>query len=342
MVVDQFTDPQHALLHQLARECPEDVSRVKSASLSGSVPGTVFADQQRGLFPLHTPEHALLSRIYATKQASDISPDVIARIDRALSIYGVNYTPQTSTKQASVADAESDAGVGAEHYLLPQYRGFLVKEAAHVGPAADALIAQRNRLRVATVVQAATRLVKKAADFGMQMNDLPDEIYKYAGLVNCDTGRLVDWVEARAAIAPDAQSRDSYEKIAKHIIGRIPADGIARNREDLTKIASLLEDLDRANGLHHQYNTSLLDPMETVFNMDKVAEPTVTLAGKTIPVRSLVALPDEIYAEILGDDVLEHVAGADGSRDPAELVAVLRTLPADMQSMFVQHVQAYL
>jgi hypothetical protein len=334
MVVDQYTDPQHRLLFQLKREFPREVLRAKTASLDGTgTPATAFADFDSQLFPVHSPEQALLSKVYATKQAHMVQADVMARIDKALDLYGVEWAERpTATKEAS--DDTS-------HYLLPQHQALLVKEAAHVEPVAQALMAQRYKLTMPSMMQAATGLVKKAAALGMNQKDLPIDVYKYAGLTTCDVGVLADWVEARAVAAPTTELRADYTKVASYIATRIPADGVIRDRADLIKIAGILERLDNEAHLSARYGRTLLDPIETVFNMDKVAEQMVTLAGNQVALSKLQAIPQELLEEVLGPDVMQHVQ-AEGATDPAQFAAMIQTLPADLQTVLYNSTKAYL
>ena len=333
MVVDQYTDPQNRILFQLKREFPREILMVKTASLSGGdVPDTAFADPDLRRFPLHTPGQALLSKLYAIKQAELVPADVMGRIDKALDVYGIPPVERVTQKEA--ADVTS-------HYLLPQHQALLVKEAAHVPPVADALLQQRYKLTLNSMVQAATGLVKKAADFGLRERDLPTDVFKYAGLTTCDVGILADWVEARAVAAPTAELREDYEKVAQYIAMNVPVDGILRDRRELIKIATLLERIDEEANLAPRYGRTLLDPMETVFNMDKVAESMVTLAGRQIPMSKLQAIPGEVLEEVLGPDVLSHVQ-VGGATDPAQFAAMLSTLPADLQGILYKSVQAYL
>jgi len=337
MIVDQFTDPQHRLLFQLKREFPREVLRAKTASLDGkSVPSTSFADQDSRLFPVHSPEQALLSKLYAVKQAAYVSDDVMGRIDKALDLYGVDWKDPSEEQVTKEAEDESS------HYLLPQHKALLVKEAAHVEPVANALLSQRYKLTMPSVMKAATGLVKKAAAFNLPQSSLPTDIYKYAGLTTCDVGVLADWVEARAVAAPTKELRSDYEKVAVYLSENVPHDGILREREDLVKIASILENLDIKAKMAPRYGRTLLDPVETVFNMDKVAEATATIAGNQVPVRKLQALPTELMEEVLGPDVMQHVKGADGNADPKQLIAMMETLPADLQNIFYNSAKAYL
>jgi hypothetical protein len=302
----------------------------------GALPKSAYAFPQADLFPIHTPEQAVLSKLYAVKQASLVPDHVMARIDDALEAYGVGDVVQTQKVASEVDDAE--------HYLLPQYKALLVKTAEHIVPVTEALMEQRYQLTAQTMTDACTRLIKKASEFGLKKEDLPIEIFKYAGLTACDAGILLDWVESRAVAAPTSDIRSAYTKIAQTIERNFPANGIIQDRQSLVKIAGVLEKLDNEAELFPRYGRTLLDPVETVFNMTKIASRELILAGKPVSEETIaeIAQSTGILRDILGEDLMSHVENKAGEVDTEALTTILRTLPADMQQTLYTHIEAYL
>jgi hypothetical protein len=340
MLIDQFSDDRHAVLLQLAQEHPRAIEMVKTASTDDTdLPSHSFAYPEQRRFPIHSPEQCLLSKLYAVKQASTVPEQVMQRIDYALELFRVDPTviPQ-ATKEASHTDTVDGE---TSQFLLPQYRKLSVKTASDVEPAAHALLSQRHKLKAATVTAAASELVKRAGAMGLQTDDLPSDIFKYAGLTTCDAGLLLDWIEARSIAAPTLDVGNQFRKLAQYLGAHFPRGGVIDDRDDLIKIAGIIEDLDTQAEFWPRYGRTLLDPVETVFNMDKIAEAVVALAGKSFPMSKLMALPADVYEEVLGEDVTQH-AMANGQIDPDQLKALLETLPADLQSLFATHVSAYL
>lgn len=339
-LIDQFTDDRHAMLTQLHREHPGQLERVKTASVDDpGLPDNAFAYPEARRFPINSAEQTLLSKMYATKQASSVPKTVMDRIDRALSLYDVDVTDITTQSEKTASDEEQ--APDSSHFLLPQYRSLLVKEASHIAPAAEALLAQRNKLTTRTITQAATELVKRAAKFDVDADSIPHEIFKYAGLTSCDAGKLLDWVEARMTAAPTSELQQDYEKVAQYLENKFPRGGVFYDRGDLIKLAEILETLDTKAEFFPRYGRTLLDPVETVFNMDKIAEPMVSLSGQQVSLKKLMQIPSEVFEEILGEDVTQH-AMADGQIDAAQFKAMLETLPADLQSLLATHIKAYL
>lgn len=330
MVVDQFNDPRHKMLVKIAKERPDLIEMCKTASTGEDVerPPSAFADPSARRFPLHSPEQTVLSKLYAEKQASLVNPSVMERIDTALDLYG--YDPE-SMKFGNTEKTASTAS--ATQYLLPQYNRLVVRNKSDIPGATQQLFAQKHRLKVASLAEASKRLVNIAGGYDMKVDELPGEVYKYAGLTHCDAGELLDWVEARSAACPDLETRATFDKIAQAITDNFPRDGYIRNRNTLIKIASSLEEADEEAGITHLYGHRLRDPLETVFNTEKIAESMVNLGGQQVSLQNLMSIPAETYEEILGPGVIDAATGPDGQLDPEQFKALLETLPADLKSL---------
>ena len=337
-IVDQRTDSRHRILYQLSQEYPGAIGALKHASVSDEdiLPKTAYAFPQAELFPIHTPEQALLSKLYAVKQAHLVPSDVMSKINSALEIYGIAPVFGNEKVASDVDDSE--------HYLLPQYKALLVKSAEHIEPVTTALMEQRYQLTAQTMADACTRLIKKASLFGLKKSDLPIEVFKYAGLTSCDAGVLLDWVESRSCVAPTIEIRNAYTKIAQAIEKNFPANGMIQDRDSLVKIAGILEAIDKEAELFPRYGRTLLDPVETVFNMDKIAMSEIMLAGKPVNEEKLVQIAQStsVLQDILGDEWMRHVSNAQGDIDQEMLATVLQTLPGDLQQVLYKQIEAYL
>lgn len=336
-IVDQRTDKRHQILYQLSQEQPGAIGALKHASVStDALPKTAYAFPQAELFPIHTPDQAMLSKMYAVKQAHLVPTEVMSKIDSALEAYGVAPKMQTEKVASEIDDSE--------HYLLPQYKALLVKTAEHVRPVTDALMEQRYQLTAQTMTDACTRLIKKAAALGLKKSDIPIEVFKYAGLTACDAGLLLDWVESRAGVAPTSEMRDAYTKIAQAIEKNFPATGMIQDRNALVKIAGVIEQLDKEAELFPRYGRTLLDPIETVFNMDKIAGRELILAGKPVDEDLLAEIAENtgILRDVLGDELMRHIENSTGEIDTETMTTIMRTLPADLQQVLYTQIEAYL
>jgi hypothetical protein len=333
-VVDQFSDRRHDVLIKIAQDHPELLSHVKHAEIHNpaTLPSTAFAWPDAGLFPVHEPQQAVLSKLYAVKQASHVPEEVMQRIDKALDLYDVELDWASTEKQAATQSS---------NFLLPQYQRLIFDKKAHAAPAAEALLSQSTRLKTASLATAATNFVKTAAKFQMTADEVPTDIWKYAGMTTCDAGVLLDWVEARAVACDSLEKRAMYDEMTRSIRENFPKTGVLNDRQELIKIAQALETADEAAELSHLWGTRLLDPLKTVFNMDKIASQMVNLAGTQVPLDKLMAIPPETFQEILGEDVLAQ-ASVGGQLDPQQFAALLGTLPMDLQQLLVTQLGSYL
>lgn len=325
--MDQFTDPVMAHLMRRVADRPKLAAAVQDIDVDPSereaLPGSAFAWSEKRAFPIHSREHALLSRTYR-----EGVPNVPAYVDRAIKdaceVYGID--------DALFARSKVAAAVPADEFLLPDIRRLRVKEAADVGTAEERLRNEGGRLSIEHRALASRRLVEKAASFGV---GLRTEIHKMAGLVATSRQSLVDWLEARREAAPAAH-KDGFQKLAT-AVKRLPAE--LRDRAQQVKLAQAIGELDELAGLTHHYNKRLPDPLMTVFNTEKIAGPGMTLAGRFIPMDRVASYPSTFYADVLGPDIIREASDASGHVDHHRLAAVLETLPTDMQRLLSSHMR---
>jgi len=318
MPVDQYNDTSFKELYSLINAFPEAEEHIKTASLdwetNDSRPDTAFAWREQRMFPIDSPQEAALSRLYMEKQAG--VPDVvIARCEKALKLYGVNMSLQE--KQASAPDPDE--------YLLPKIKRFRVVDSESVKLASEALIQNRRKLDVETCAEASIRLTKRATAMG---EVLPTSVYKMAGLTVSHTPSMGDWLEARAAAATDPAISGAYQKLAEATRTR---EEYVYDRDELVKVADVIGKLDERSGLTKYYGTTLPDPIETVFNTDKIAEDTLDLAGTPVPMSTLLSVDPETYNDVFGEDLAQEFVGPDGQIDETQLSLLLPTVPLDLQ-----------
>ncbi len=320
MLVDQYNDTSFKKLYRLINTFPEAEEHIKTASLdwetNGNRPNTAFAWRERRLFPIDSPSEAALSRLYMEKQAG-IPLSVVERCEKALRLYNVDLAFQE--KQASVPDLDE--------YLLPKIKRFRVVDKESVKLAAEALETNQRKLDVETRAEASIRLTKKATELG---ETLPSYIYKTAGLTVSYTPNMCKWLEARATATADENPAVSkaFQKLADAARSQ---ERYIYNRDELVKVADVIGKLDEQCGLVSDYGIHLPDPLQTVFNTDKIAEDTISVAGTPIPVSTLLSIDPEVYSDTFGEDLAQEFVGPDGTIDEVQLSTILPTVPLDLQ-----------
>lgn len=318
-VIDQFSDPSFLRLNQLIRRYPQAEEHIKTARLDPQEnekrADTAFADRINRKFPIDDPAQAALSRIYMEKQAG-IPQGVIDICDKALELHGV---------ELDLIETEKVARDDSVDFLLPEVRRLRVKTAEDVTPAAEFIQRNYKQMDIDSRARASTNLVKKAVEHSVK---LPSMILKFAGATVCDTKVLRDWVLARTERTVDPNIHFGYTKIAEEV-DRYPR--FVSDREELIKVAAAIAELDEAAGLGQFYDRTLLDPLSTVFNTEKVADEMMEVAGQQVPLDRLLSIPPEVYRDLLGEDLANEFFDAAGEIDAEQFKTIWPTVPFDIQ-----------
>jgi hypothetical protein len=321
MPIDQFHDPSFKRLYHLFNEHPESEEHIKTAQLdleeNEKRADSAFAWPERRMFPIDTPAQAALSRLYMEKQAS--VPDYVRQnCEKALTLYGVDMPLQE--KIAAAPDLDE--------YLLPERKRFRVTDAETVKLASEAVLRNQRKMDATTRAQACVGLVKKSMQYE---TPLDPKIYKMAGVTMSYLPEMRTWLEARAAAVTDPMIKAAYEKLAEVTKRK---ELFFSDRDELVKIASVIDELDQASGLNQWYDRRLPDPMQTVFNTNKVAEEMFDVATKQVPASVLAAVPPEAYVDAFGDDIAGDFTEG-GVVDTEKLRTLWDSIPLDLKQALV-------
>lgn len=318
-VIDQFSDPSFLRLNQLIRRYPQAEEHIKTATLDPQEnekrADTAFADRINRKFPIDDPAQAALSRIYMEKQAG-VSQEVVEVCDKALELHGIKL---------DLTGVEKTARDDSADFLLPEIRRLRVKTAEDVTPAAEFIQRNYKQMDIDSRARASTNLVKKAVEHDVR---LPSMILKFAGATVCDTKVLRDWVLARTERTADPNIHFGYTKIAEEV-DQYPR--YVSDRAELIKVAAAIAELDEAAGLGQFYDRTLLDPLSTVFNTEKVADEMMEVAGQQVPLDRLLSIPADVYRDLLGEDLANEFLDATGEIDAEQFRTIWPTVPFDLQ-----------
>ena len=321
-MVDQYRDPALAVLIQLVAERPKLASVVADVDIQptelDTLPDTAFAWPEKRAFPLHTREHAILSRVYR-ENSRNVPPQVDRAIKEACDLYEIDEALFSRPKHAAVVDNPDD-------YLLPDRKLIPVRSAEQVKTAEQKVVAGYTKLSVESRALACSRLVEKAAHFGVTLKPLT---HKLAGFTITSTQKLKDWLGARVEASP-VQYKEAFQKLADAVSGLTPE---VRDRSTQIKLAEVIDELDKKAGLVRYYDRKLPDPMLSVFNTDKVAGHGVNLGTKFVSMDRLAAYPASFFGDVIGDDLVREASDGRGGMDPYKLAAILETLPLDMKNV---------
>jgi len=269
---------------------------------TASVPEHAYAWPEKKLFPLHTPEDALLSALYAARQEG-IPEEVLQKIASAIEEYGLKETFQKLAKKLTPQEREA---LPDEVYGLVikdpktgrKIRKYPMPDANHVKAAIIYFKRNHHRYPEEWKRQIARKIVEQAKKFGVNVED--DLILRYAGEIRPNLKKAAELIrQFRVDVFWDNdKAREAYEKIAS---------AFEQAAENLDKIASdelldavqKLEEVDKIFGVKY---SQLPPPTLLVFG-EKLAEETVTLAGKEVPLAVLAGIPKETYKDLLGVEI---------------------------------------
>ncbi len=321
--VDQYNDPMFKHLVKIVQDHPDVTDLIKTAELDdtklAAMPDRAFAWAEKRLFPIDSPEQAVLSRLYMEKQAG-IPADVVKRCDTALTAYGIDLRLQTKEAAAPSED----------QYIFPEAKRFLVQDANDVKLAAMGLQEHAGEMDPFTRAVACLRLTKHAANYGVK---LPSAILKMAGVTRSNREALSTWLVAREVAASATGHGTEAEAFRKLAAAAGAVDGDYADTFELAKLVDAIAEMDKTAGLEGLYGRSFPDPVLSVFNTSKIAGETIDVAGAPVDVEVLAQVPAEDYAAILGDDLAGEFIGPDGF-DLDNFQIIWPTIPYDLQKAF--------
>jgi hypothetical protein len=342
MMNDLYSDPGHATLQMLFHRHPGAYELVKSASFEdhrSQIPATAFAWPERASFPVHTPEHAVVSYLYAkhgaaqTKVAAEgrrvplVPKEVVAEIETALDAYGIELDTLSPVEE-KVASFDPDECIFPDQLLYP------VRDAEEIKVAEERLIEQHRKLRPETRANAFSKLASAAERHGVRLRA---ESLRWSGAAATDREKLAALMESRATLAKEAEHKRAFLKIASAVLQ--DRAGL-RDQATRVKLAEAIGDLDEMAGLGRHYDRKIPDPVATVFNSSvKLAAASLDLGGQLVDPAKLASLPASFFSDALGADVVSEIAPG-GHVDAQKVAEVLMTLPADMKQDLARHLKA--
>ena len=332
-VIDQINDPAHSRLRIVAEKMPAIREMAKTANFDPSefaeLPDRAFAWPGKRMFPIHNSEHTAVSYAYSKVASAPLPSDVVAELERAATLYGIDKTAfEVLTETKSAGD---DA-----FYLLPEQNRFRVASASDIPKVERAFYEKYAQLSIDDRATAAHRLMEAS-----QKHQVPvhPSTQKLAGFTMTSTRLLKDYVEARkeAALKAGSMMKEAYDALAGKFRDTEP---LINDRPYQVKLAQAIHTMDQEAGLTEQYGRKLLDPIQTVFNTEYPSDQFMKIGSVMQNKALLASLPLTFWQDALGDDIAAEIA-PDGQVDPTTLEAILPTLPADMKASLETQLAAY-
>lgn len=350
MVMDQTTDPNGQTLHRLTRlyEPPEFVKVATHEQITGKgrdLPPESFADPRTRQFPTHTPAATVASAMYLVEAEAGLGKLAAAvrqRVDRAAEYFGVKGHVDRVREKAAAANAVgADPADDADYAFVAVYDGgakdrrLPLRNAAEVKAAGDWLAQWRREFTYDDRRTIAEKILRKAAALGGLTDAEEQALYKQAGFA-CGSGeKAAEAVFKRAeALRILRHDLDDQELLTKLALQLAEDPQVAHDPAAMQKVASLLDETDRAHGL-----AGLGEPEDlfefTVKEAQDYLEETVELTtGSTYKKADLAGVDLGAVREVMGAGFADRVSAAGLFLDVEKLAEELRTLPRGDAGLF--------
>ena len=308
---------------------------VKTAS---AFDDAAFADRANREYGLESPGATYLSAAYLAYNSKGNIPDsaVAGNIKRAAEVWGISKDVSDAVKAirlhfeklaAPREEKDSDYGLivydqaGAKKRKYPMFCGADVEKAARYFE--DNRAAYPAKVRRAVT----SKILSKAAEFGVDETSLPDCVFKEAGMCVPDRQAAVELLDDRAAATDDPDISYLVGSMAKLVKTASAEDLFAA----MEKVAEIVEACDLVSGRVRQYGTRYSFPADVIYGMPyKEASDglrtVVVLGGNAFDARKMAS---EITADQLGDMLgsgFVAMVSKQGSVDPEKLADGLNKL----------------
>lgn len=354
-VLDQSTDLNGQELYRITNlyGAPDYVKQASADRVCGheNLEPHVFADPVRKLYPCHTAPAVWASTAFFSEKRAELPEDQAARIARRLAESGRHFgiTPDLETLQAKIATAMStgESQLPDDVFaIVLQFedgrkdRHYPMRNPGEVRKAAHYLSQYRDQFMYDDRCKIANKVLEKAAEYGADIAEWSDMLYKTAGVGLCAAADAAALVRSRGDLLRSNEQvlKDQFYKLA---------DEIESNGEHfqhwapLQKIASIVDQFDHERGLNQNYGAWLERPEDVLFAVNEkvAAELTNELianerTGTVYKRADLAGMDLRALGDALGDDFVEAVSTANAWVDIEKLAAIVPTLPLNDAQTF--------
>lgn len=358
MFLDQSTDLDGRQLYRLTQvvDFPEFVKTASAADISGydQVDLTHFADMKRRQYPMHTAAATLVSSAFFYDQKGAYNQKEAAWIENRLNERAVFHNivgavNKVREKIASFNAAPSDDQLPDDAFGLvtikangEKVRKYPIRNIPEVKEAAQYYVKYRDSMPFDVRQLFANKVLDKAASFGLKLEQ-EEMLTKAAGRGACaakDAAQLIlDRVIASRRPGPGAVGPVQAEmlKLAQVCCTK-PSQ--VRTPEGLAKIASVVDQFDKAYGLHRYYDAGFDRPEDVLFAVTKeamselVRDNVETATGNLYKLADLEKLRVAQVRDYMGDEYAEPVTSDGIHVDAEKLASIVKTMPRPDARLF--------
>jgi hypothetical protein len=311
---------------------------IPDEKIASSFDDSAFADRDNREYSLESPGATWLSAAYLAYNNKGNIPDseIAGNIKRAAEVYGITKdvskavrTIREHFEKMATPKEPTDADYGLVIYdqAGTKKRKYPMFCAEDVSKAASYFEDNRKAYPAKVRKVITTRILQKAAEFSVSEDELPECIFKEAGLCIPDRESIIDELENRAAMVKDAEVATLVANTAK-LVRAAPAEELP---EVMDKVAGTIEACDIVDGRVQQYGRNYMFPADVIYGMpykqaSEMARRVVVLGGNAFDAVKMAAeITAEQFGGILGDGFATSIV-VNGTIDPMRLADGLNKL----------------
>lgn len=302
----------------------------------------LFADFGKKMFPIDTAANTWLSAAYFNENRNSVDDIVRAQVESnikmAASIWNIDkdvkdvlefktaeYLPESDLQNYGYVDKKGN-------------RYFPMFDAEGVKRAADNFDRFRGSLPADVRKKIACAIVKKAHAGNISIQG---SLFREAGIGLPNKIDLMDNMLDRAYLTKNAECATVIAGLVKVVAASQPDELM----DNLDKLAHVLSELDKMNGMDLEYGRKLLAPADFVYGMmQKEAaafiKDALTLDQHTFSIHKLAEVDPSVFKTALGDDLFKAISDKAGKLDTAKMAEVLPTLPRPDRIVLEGHIIA--
>ena len=295
------------------------------------LPDRLFADEILRLYPLDTQAATWLSAAYFAKNAGARDKDINAAIERrilkAADVFGITKDVQAIMQAIRAPVAEKQAADDDSNYgfVAQGTRIYPMFDARGVTKASEYFTVNRFHYPSEMRKTLACNIMRKAAEHKVEVSDV---VRREAGHGYPRRDTLMAEMLARAELCKDAEVAMAVANI-NEMIATADAQEL---QEVLEKVAAVIDEMDRLEGLDRHYGKRVLAPADFLYDLDpKEAEAlaldSIELGQHIFSLQKLAELPKSVFANVLGEDFVNRVKTAEGTIDLTKFENELSSMP---------------
>jgi len=320
MLIDIVNDlGQKVLMEKVASS--EDVkgrlARISNLTIPerDSLTKEAFAWPEEKLFPIHTPEQALVSSAYLSSNP-DVPSFVKTACEEACQLWGYDVTIEPFIKEAAAKEVPEDI------FLLPIQRKLPVVDRESFIRSKGILEKHASDLSIGDTVLAYRQLTKRASALGETVNEKESILGLYGGIKKdsaCEQLRL------RSLETGD----ERYEKIASSI-----QLNLLTNPTDISNFIFDVSEIDEDNNFVKTASETILDFIDPTIPQEDV----FTVGDKCFSLEKVASLQPNDLIEIFSETDLESLY-LTGNLDIMSLQKFAEESPSEVQELLGDFIQ---